>query len=185
VNSISDLGKQAIERLRQVELTPAETEKGKKQQLGELEKMIKALGQGSGSLNQRATTLAALAVAALGAFGVFSAHIGDINPSGLKIAAAALVGTAGVALLAAATFALASVLPGGRWTATFADRVETVAEGKLDTDLRCRHLLRAIKAQLERNYQKATLMKKAYWLTGVALVAATLAVITALIGALV
>jgi uncharacterized protein involved in cysteine biosynthesis len=147
--------------------------------------MIKALGQGSGSLNQRATTLAALAVAALGAFGIFSAQIGEIDPSGLSIAAAVLVGIAGVALLGAAIFALASVLPAGKWTATFADRVETVARGQLDTDLRCRHLLRAVKAQLERNYQKATLMKKAYGLTGVALLAATLAVVAALVGAVI
>lgn len=145
--------------------------------------MVDALAQGSGSLNQRATTLAALAVAALGAFGVFSAQIGKIDPPGLSIAVAALVGIAGFALFLAAVFALASVLPSGRWTATFAARVETVAEGQLDTTLRSRHLLRAVKMQLARNYQKATLMKKAYWLTGIALLAATLAVLTALVGA--
>jgi len=147
--------------------------------------MVKALGQGSGSLNQRATTLGALAAAALGAFGIFSNQIGGLHPSGLSIAAAILVGTAAFALLAAAGTALASVLPSGKWTATFAARVEMVAEGQLSTDLRSRHLLRAVKMQLERNYQKATLMKKAYWLTGVALVAATLAVITTLIGAVI
>jgi len=147
--------------------------------------MDQALGQGSGSLNQRATTLAALAVAALGAFGIFSAQIGEIDPSGLSIAVAVLIGIAGFALFLAAVFALASVLPSGRWTAIFAARVETVAEGQLDTTLRSRHLLRAVKMQLERNYQKATLMKKAYWLTGIALLAATLAVITALVGAVI
>jgi hypothetical protein len=60
-----------------------------------------------------------------------------------------------------------------------------VAEGQLDTTLRSRHLLRAVKMQLARNYQKATLMKKAYWLTGIALLAATLAVIAALVGAII
>lgn len=147
--------------------------------------MVKALGEGSGSLNQRATTLAALAVAALGAFGIFSAQIGEIDPQGLSIAAASLVGIAGFALLAASLFALTSVLPSGRWTATFAARVETVAEGRLDTNLRSRHLLKAVKMQLARNYQKATHMKRAYWLTGIALLAATMAVGAALVGAVI
>lgn len=147
--------------------------------------MVQALGQGSGSLNQRATTLAALAVAALGAFGIFSAQIGQIDPPGLSIAVAVLIGIAGFALFLAALFAMASALPSGRWTATFAARVETVAEGKLDMTLHSRHLPRAVKMQLARNYQKATLMKKAYWLTGIALLAATLAVITALVGAII
>jgi len=147
--------------------------------------MVKALGEGSSSLNQRATTLAALAAAALGAFGVFSSQVGDIDPQWLSIVAATFVGIAAVTLVAAAGFALASVLPGGKWTATFAARVESVAEGKLDPKLHSRHLLRATKEQLERNYQKATLMKKAYWLTGIALVAATVAVMAALVGAVV
>lgn len=171
--------------MRHVELIPADTKGKRKKQESELEKMIKALGQGSGSLNQRATTLAALAVAALGAFGVFSAQVGKIDPSGLSIAVAGSIGIAGFALLVAAGFALAAVLPAGKWTATFAARVETVAEGKLDTELHSRHLLQAVKDQLERNYQKATLMKKAYWFTAVALLAATLAVVAALVGAVI
>lgn len=147
--------------------------------------MVKALGQGSGSLNQRATTLAALAVAALGAFGIFSAQVGKIDPSGLSIAVAVLIGISGFALFLAAVFALVSVHPSGRWTATFAARVETVAAGQLETTLRSRHQLRAVKMQLARNYQKAMLMKRAYWLTGLALLAATLAVMTVLVGAVI
>jgi hypothetical protein len=164
-----------------VELSLARSKQGKKRQLEELEKMIEALAQGSGSLNQRATTLAALAAAALGAFGVFSAQMDEITPSGLSIAAAVLVGVSSIALLAGAGFALKSVRPWGRWTANFAANVESVAKGEMGLELRCLYLLRAVKTQLERNHMKATVMRRAYLLTGVALMSATASVIVVLV----
>jgi len=178
-------GKQAIERLQHVELIPAKTRKERGLQLKELEKMVGALGRGSNSLNQRATTLAALAAAALGAFGVFSSRIEEIDPLGLLIATAALVGVASLALVIAAAFALKAVRPAGKWTATFATRVESVAAGEMKVDLRRRQLLTTVKSQLERNYSKARAMKWSYRFTGVALVAATLAVLTALVAAVI
>jgi hypothetical protein len=152
-------------------------------QLGELEGMVATLEQGSTSLNQRATTLASLAVAALGAFGVFASRIGEIGIRGLEISAAALLAVAALALLIGAWYALLSVQPGGKWSDNFAKRAKTVARGQMERSLLLDHLVETVEMQLERNTGKAVRMKKSYRWTAFALLTATGAVMVVLVDA--
>jgi hypothetical protein len=167
----------AVAQLRQA-TSPAKLGRRKrKRQLRELRRLATLLDQGSVSLNQRATTLAALAVAALGAFGVFATRFGEIDDEGLRIAAAALLAVASFSLLAAALLALWSARPAGRWTVHFAVGAEGVVDATATPAEMADHLTKTIQVQLERNKDKAKLMKRASTCSSVALVAATLAVI--------
>jgi hypothetical protein len=159
----------------------ARKRKERVRQLEELEGMVAVLEQGSASLNQRATTLSSLAAAALGAFGIFASQVGSVELGGLKIAAAALLTLAALALLAGAYYALSSVRPAGRWSDNFARRAEVVAKGDMRASLRLEYLVETVQMQLERNNSKAMLMKKSYQWAAFALLAATSAVIVVLV----
>lgn len=150
--------------------------KARKRQLCELQRLTALLEQGSISLNQRATTLSALAVAALGAFGAFATRLGDIHSQGLTIATSALLVVASLALLAAALFALYSARPGGKWSENFAIGAKAAIEGVTDGPVQAEHLKTTIQMQLGRNGRKAELMKHAYFWSTIAVIAVALAV---------
>jgi len=157
----------------------------RRRQVKELLRLTGLLEQGSVSLNQRATTLAALAVAALGAFGAFATRLSEIHSLGMTIAAAALLTAATVALLAAALFALRSARPGGKWSDNFAAWSRTAIEQPPDRDALAEHLASTIKMQLRRNRDKAELMKHAYRSSTLAVIAAALAVTVVAVDAVV
>lgn len=177
----SSMGQLAVELLKRVEISLARSTEERSRQLGELENMVAELEQGSSSLNQRATTLSTLAVAALGTFGVFAAQLDSITMRGLAIATAVLLGAASFALLFAAWFALRSVRPAGKWSDNFAVRAEAVAKGEMGDRRRLEHLVRTVQSQLERNNTKARSMKLANDCAAGAVVAATAAVIPVLV----
>ena len=177
----SSRGKLAVEALTRAKVAPAKNAKKREQQILELEEMVSSLEKGSSSLNQRATTLAALAVAALGAFGIFASRLDSIGNEVLQIVIAGLLVVTSLALLVAASFALWSVRPAGWWSENFADRAEDVMAGQMGERRRLDHLSRTAKVQLQRNNEKARRMKQAYDASAVALVAATSAVVTILL----
>ena len=174
-------GRFGIELLKRAGTCAGRRSQEQARQLVELEDMVATLEQGSTSLNQRATTLASLAVAALGAFGVFASQIGKIGIRGLEIAAAALLAVAALALLIGAWYALLSVQPGGKWSDNFAKRMKTVVRGQMETGLRLDHLIETVEMQLERNTAKAVRMKKSYRWTAFALLTASCAVLVVLV----
>jgi hypothetical protein len=167
----------SIERLAAAEppksLTPAE----RQVQLRELRHLAEQLEQGSASLNQRATTLAALGVAALGVFGAFATRLGGLHDEVLTILTAAALAIGSLALVRAALYALDSVRPGGNWSRNFADRARVSIEAPTDGAAQATHLVKAIKTQLERNKYKADTMRCANFYSSVALVAVTVAVL--------
>lgn len=178
-------GELAVEILQHVRSTSARSSEERKEQLRELEEMVKTLEGGSSSLNQRATTLAALAVAALGAFGIFASRISSVQMGGMAIAAGSLLGIASLALLVTAGFALWSARPGGKWSENFASRAEVVIEGRMEFKIHLDHLVETVKLQLKRNHNKARRMKRAYDSSAIALVTGTSSVIVVLVDALI
>jgi hypothetical protein len=144
-------------------------------QIMELRRLSTVLEAGSSSLNQRATTLAGLAVAGIGTFGLFAGKLAEVDGAhGRHIVAYALV-AATVFLALGAAFALVAVLPGGKWGQSFAEEAKPLIEGKLNQ--RGEKSAAMVAMQLKRNSGKAVWMKRAYRSTGLALIAIVVAVV--------
>ena len=171
-------GDKALLRLEDAQPNLARGVKARRIQLGELKHLAEVLDKGSISLNQRATTLAALAVAALAAFGVFASRLGQAHPHGLAVASAALVAIAGISLAIAAVLALLAAAPGSNseWSKNFATWATCVIEGSMSKQEQLEHFSREIPRQLRRNKRKAVRMRRAYRCSLGAVVSATLAV---------
>jgi hypothetical protein len=167
----------SIERLAEAEPPKSLTSAERKDQLRELRHLVEQLEQGSASLNQRATTLAALGVAALGVFGAFATRLGGLHYEVLTILTAAALAIGSLALVRAALYALDSVRPGGDWSRNFADRARVSIETPTDDAAQATHLVEAIKVQLDRNRYKAATMRRANFYSSMALVAVTAAVL--------
>jgi hypothetical protein len=153
-----------------------------KAQVEELIRLEEVVENGTASLNQRATTLGALAVAALGAFGVFAGKISELDESHqAKVLVAIGIAVASVALFIAAALALWSARPSRNWVQRFAKVNRPVVRGDLSD--RGERVTLAVKGQLLRNRSKAGLMTWAYGAITVALVAVTFAVVVVAVNA--
>ncbi|MCW2979911.1 MAG: hypothetical protein JWO14_1638 [Solirubrobacterales bacterium] len=141
----------------------------------ELIRLSEILEQGSSSLNQRATTLAALTVTALGAFGVFAGKIHELHGGITKAFVAVALVDASLALVLSAGIGLLAVAPGSDWREKFEAESRPILAGRLDK--RVETLRERVTKQTERNSWKANRMKVSYLLTSVALVAAAAAVV--------
>ena len=171
-------GEKALQRLEKAQRNLAHEPETRRLQLAELKHLAEVLDKGSVSLNQRATTLAALAVAALGAFGVFGSRLGQAHPHRLAIASAAFLAIATIALAIAAVLALLAAAPGSNseWSTNFATRAARVLEGSMSDTGQLDHFAVEITRQLVRNKKKAVRMRRAYRCSLVAIVSASLAV---------
>jgi hypothetical protein len=141
----------------------------------ELVRLSEILEKGSSSLNQRATTLAALTVAALGAFGVFAGKIHELDGGNTQgfVAIALIVASSALAL--SAGVGLWAVVPRNDWKEKFEAESQPIVKG--DLNKRIETLRSRVTNQTVRNSWKAGRMKVSYLLTGIALVAAAAAVV--------
>jgi hypothetical protein len=141
----------------------------------ELIRLSEILEQGSASLNQRATTLAALTVAALGLFGVFAGKIHGLHGGITRGFVAVALIDATLALVLSAFVNLLAIVPRGDWREKFEAESRPILAGRLDK--RVQTLRARVTNQAERNRWKADRMKVSYLLTSVALVAVATAVV--------
>ncbi|MFL5872218.1 MAG: hypothetical protein ACJ75T_01910 [Solirubrobacterales bacterium] len=144
-------------------------------QIAELRRLAAVLETGSSSLNQRATTLAGLAVAGIGTFGLFAGKLAEIHGADARELVAIALVAASVFLAISAGFALLAVLPGGKWGRSFAEEAQPVIQGELGQ--RGQKSAAMVKSQLKRNSEKAIRMRWAYRSTAVALIAVVVAVV--------
>jgi formate hydrogenlyase subunit 3/multisubunit Na+/H+ antiporter MnhD subunit len=159
-----------------------ETADDPKAQLEELIRLEEVVEKGSASLNQRATTLGALAVAALGAFGIFAGKIGELEESHqAKVLVAIALAVASIALFLAAAMALWAARPSRDWVQRFGKAHRPVVRGDLSD--RGERVAVAVKGQLLRNKAKAGRMSWAYGAIALALVAVTFAVVVVAVNA--
>jgi len=144
-------------------------------QIAELRRLAAVLETGSSSLNQRATTLAGLAVAGIGTFGLFAGKLAEIHGADAREVVAIALVAASVFLAISAGCALLTVLPGGKWGPSFAEEAQPVIQG--DLGQRGQKSAAMVKSQLKRNSEKAIRMRWAYRSTAVALIAVVVAVV--------
>ncbi len=146
------------------------------EQLNEMRRLAAVLEAGSSSLNQRATTLAGLAVAGLGTFGLFAGKLNEVHGADARQIVAIALAVASFSLAIGAGFALFAVFPGGRWAVVFSAEAKPLIEG--DLTKRGEATAAMVKMQLARNSEKAVWMKRAYGATAVALIAVFVAVVS-------
>jgi hypothetical protein len=148
-----------------------------RRQFAELERLQAVLDNGSTSLNHRATTLAGLAVAALGAVGIFATRLADVEPNLLtRLAAISLIVSA-IGLILTTIEALRAASPECMWANAFSEWATSVIGGYMTREARLLHLEGAIKHQLGRNQGKVGRMKRAYDGCRVAILGVAIAVV--------